>query len=93
MGFAQFDLVFDLKYGFTTPVPDMNMNRTMLVAIKREFVSVHFQEPSAFARNSAKMEANFQTINIQMLVYANYTIGPNLYFTPGGVCAIVLANK
>jgi hypothetical protein len=43
--------MFNLEYGFTTAVPHMDVNRAMLVAVKREFISVrlknfrHWLEP------------------------------------------------
>lgn len=40
MRLAQLDLIFKLENGFTTAVTDMDMNRAMLVAVEREFVSI-----------------------------------------------------
>jgi hypothetical protein len=37
---AQFDLIFEVEHSFTTAVADMDMNWAMLVAVKREFVSI-----------------------------------------------------
>jgi hypothetical protein len=37
---AQLNLRFHNEYGFTTAAANMDMNRAMFVAVKREFVSV-----------------------------------------------------
>ena len=42
-GFAKLDAMFDIEYGFSAAIANVNMDRAMLVAVKEKPISVLFK--------------------------------------------------